>query len=116
MVRVLKIFIPLLFVIVSCKKSDEVKKPEGLLSEEEMVEVLTDIHLIEGARTGLVIMGDSVGGVNEHYKAFFIKHEVTQAQYDSSFVYYSKNPIIFDEIYERVIQNLSVIESEIQVD
>lgn len=93
-----------------------IPEPEGLLSQDEMVAVLTDIHLIEGARTGLVIMGDSVGGVNEHYKAFFEKHNVTQAQYDSSFVYYSKNPKIFDKIYERVIENLSVIESEIHVD
>ena len=106
----------MLFVFASCKQSDEVNKPEGLLSQDEMVAVLTDIHLIEGARTGMVIMGDSVGGVNEHYRAFFDKHNVTQAVYDSSFVFYSKNPIIFDKIYERVIENLSVIESEIQVD
>ena len=116
MVRVFKTLIVFLFVIASCKQSDEVQKPEGLLTQDEMVAVLTDIHLIEGARTGLVIMGDSVGGVNEHYKAFFEKHNVTQAQYDSSFVYYSKNPVVFDKIYERVIENLSLIEAEIQVD
>lgn len=108
--------LPLLFLFASCKESGVIPQPEGLLSQDEMVAVLTDIHLIEGARTGLVIMGDSVGGVNEHYKAFFEKHNVTQSQYDSSFVYYSKNPIIFDKIYERVIENLSVIESEIHVD
>jgi hypothetical protein len=116
LVKAFKILLPFIFVFASCKESDEVQKPEGLLTQDEMVEVLTDIHLIEGARTGLVIMGDSVGGVNEHYKAFFEKHNVSQAQYDSSFVYYSKNPIIFDKIYERVIENLSVIESEIHVD
>ncbi len=112
----MKIVLPLLLIFASCKDSDEVQQPNGLLTQDEMVAVLTDIHLIEGARTGLVIMGDSVGGVNEHYKAFFVKHNVTQAQYDSSFVYYSKNPKIFDKIYERVIENLSVIESEIHVD
>ncbi len=106
----------MLFLFAGCKESGVIPEPEGLLSQDEMVAVLTDIHLIEGARTGLVIMGDSVGGVNEHYKAFFEKHNVTQAQYDSSFVYYSKNPKIFDKIYERVIENLSVIESEIHVD
>jgi hypothetical protein len=116
LVKTFKILLPLLFIFASCKEKDEVQRPDDLLTQDEMVAVLTDIHLIEGARTGLVIMGDSVGGVNEHYKAFFVKHNVTQAQYDSSFVYYSKNPKVFDKIYERVIENLSVIESEIHVD
>lgn len=102
--------------MVACAPEEQIPEPEGLLSQEQMVEVMTDIHLIEGARTGLVIMGDTVGGVNEHYKAFFEKHHVSQNQFDSSFVYYSKKPEVFDKIYERVIENLSVIESEIQVD
>ncbi|MCT4622380.1 MAG: DUF4296 domain-containing protein [Schleiferiaceae bacterium] len=103
-------------LLISCKEKDVVPEPEGLLPPEKMVAVLTDVHLIEGARTGLVIMGDSTVGVREHYKAFFEKHNVTQAEFDSSFVYYSKNPKEFDEIYVKVIENLSVIESEVKGD
>ena len=116
MVNKIQIFLFVLLAAVGCKKADVVTPPENLIPENEMVSLLTDIHLVEGARTGLIIMGDSALAVKDYYHAYFQKYNVSQAQFDSSFIYYSKLPEQFDLMYEKVIENLSVIESELKSD
>ena len=105
-----------MLTLASCQEDKEETLPENIIGKEEMVEILTSVHLIEGARTGFVITGDSVHGINEYYKALYIQHNVTQTEFDSSFLYYSKRPVVLNKMYEKVIENLSVIESELKSD
>jgi len=117
LVRFFKIIsVIFLLALASCQGNETNTAPDNIIPEEKMVEILTNVHLIEGARTGLVITGDSVHGINEYYKALYVKYNITQAEFDSSFVYYSKDPKVFDKMFEKVIENLSVIESELKSD
>lgn len=78
-----------------------------------MTQMLIDVHLIEGSRSGLRVLGDSVS-VDVYYKSLFDKYDVTQAQYDSSFRYYSHYPAQMMDIYDVVIDSLKVREIHVE--
>ncbi len=107
------VFISLLFV--SCSEKPNRKKPEGLLSEEKMVELLTDIQLIEGAVSKKIL--DKIDAKKEspiYYQKAFEKHDVTENQFELSIRYYTENPEDLQVIYEDVLIELSKIKAELQ--
>lgn len=83
------------------------EKPENLIPKKKMTQMLLDVHLIEGVRSGVRVLGDTVS-VDTYYKSFYEKYNVTQAQYDSSFRYYSHYPREMMEMYSVVIDSLNL--------
>lgn len=81
-------------------------RPDGVLSEAEMVEILTDAHIIEGARIGSQMMGDSLS-IDVYYDKLWDKYQISRSIYDSSFSYYARNPQVMEQLYQRVLANLS---------
>ena len=79
-----------------------------------MTHILTDVHLIEGARTGLTILGDTTYNISDYYRAMYVKHNITEEEFKSSFEYYSQHPEIMDKMYEKVIEELTIIETEMK--
>ncbi len=81
-------------------------RPRGVLSNNEMRAVLYDLHRMDGA---LQTAGYSYGHDEEmaaYYKSVLDKHGVTQARFDSSLVWFTDNPQIFNKIYPKVVQQL----------
>ena len=110
---VLSLFIALL--IVSCSEKPDRTKHEGLLSEEKMVELLTEIQLIEGAVSKKLL--DRIDAKKEsplYYQKAFEKHNVTENQFELSVRYYTDNPEDLQGIYEDVLIELSKIKAELQ--
>lgn len=87
--------------------------PEWLIPEDKMVDILTDVHIIEGARIGTKVLGDTLP-VKVHYDLLWHKHEINQALYDSSFQYYSRNAERMDVMYEEVLTRLTKVSSRIE--
>lgn len=93
-------------VISSCGKAGS-KSGEGILSEEKMVELLVDTHLIDA-----ILSADNSRSEVKRDKALFYypsvleKHGVTKAQMDSSIAWYMRNPALYNRIYEKVVKNL----------
>ena len=89
----------ILLAVVGCR-------PRGVLSNREMRDVLYDLHRVDGA---LQVAGYSYGHSQEvagYYKNVLDEHGITQAQFDSSLVWYTDNPQIFNKIYPKVIERL----------
>ena len=81
-------------------------RPRGVLSNNEMRNLLYDLHRADGA---IQVAGYNYGHNQEiasYYKSVLDKHGVTQAQFDSSLVWYTDNPQIFNKIYPRVVARL----------
>lgn len=81
-------------------------RPRNVLSSREMRELLYDLHRVDGA---MQILGYNYGHDQElsaYYKAVLDKHGITQAQFDSSLVWYTDNPQIFNKIYPVVLERL----------
>jgi hypothetical protein len=79
------------------------RTPSGVLSEEEMAQLLADIHIadafVQDQRMGLA---DNDSARQAVKNAVLAKHGVTQAQLDSSFHWYGHNLARYIEVYERV--------------
>lgn len=91
---------------------EENPKPKDLLSEEEMVNVLIDIHLTEGIASSLPIPYDSSQVLYSLLEQeVFVKHQVQDSVFTRSMIYYLQDPAIMDRIYARVVDSLVVRES-----
>ena len=95
-----------LLAIVGCR-------PRGILSNREMREVLYDLHRADGAiqTAGYNYAHDQE--VARYYKNVLDKHGITQAEFDSSLVWFTDNPQIFNKIYPKVIERL---EADVEVE
>ena len=71
-----------------------------------MRDVLYDLHRADGA---IQVAGYNYSHDQElagYYKNVLDKHGITQAEFDSSLVWFTDNPQIFNKIYPKVIERL----------
>ena len=94
-----------LFIIL-CAAVFTACRPRNVLSPKQMEDVFVDLHTAEGM---IEISGLNYGH-DEYLKGYFQsvldKHGITQAQFDSSLVWYTSNPVIFEKIYPKVVERL----------
>lgn len=92
-------------LLLGCK--EEAVVPAEILPPEVMVPLLIDIHVLEGARNGSLILGDT-NTIEEYYVKVYDKHRVQEAAFKRSFIFYSNRPELFIPIYEAVVDSLKV--------
>ncbi len=88
-------------------------RPRGVLSSSEMEDVLYDLHFTDGV---VSVAGWRLGHDTLRYECYtFVleKHGITQAQFDSSLVWYTAHPLLFDKIYPHVIDRLTESKTEL---
>ncbi len=89
------IFLTFTMVFAGCR-------PRGVLSSRQMQNVLYDLHRADAI---LRISNLEVGhdeAVAKYYEVVLEKRGVTQAQFDSSLVWYTDHPSRFDKIYPKI--------------
>ncbi|GEM_PF-2717034 len=101
------LYIVIIFSLWSCR-------PKGVLSSGQMEDLFVDLHRAEGI---IYVKGyknghDSVVGLT--YDSILAAHGVTRAQLDSSLVWYTDNPMLFDKIYPHVMERLEKMKEEEQ--
>lgn len=106
--RLLSVFISVI-ILGGCSQTS---KPDGILSEDEMVKVLIDIQLTEGMVSALPISYDSSQMLYTLMeKDIFSKHGVEDSVFTKSMLFYLEDAAKMDRMYGRVIDSLTVIES-----
>lgn len=94
------LFLLLLIGITACK----VQRPKEVLSEKKMEDLLYDYHLAKA-------MGDNLPYTENYRKAIYLdyvfkKHGTTEAIFDSSLVWYTRNTEVLSKIYVNVTDRL----------
>ncbi len=90
-------------------------KPDNVMSQDEMINFLTDLHKLDGALAIQAFKSDSVENLKiYYYNALFKKYGITKANFDSSLVWYVDNPKKFTNIYTRVLENLTQFETDVK--
>ena len=84
----------------SCKPS----LPSDVLSEGKMEEILYDYHLTQAAAETERL---SSSDMYAYRLAVLRKHGVTQAQFDSSMVYYTRHTELLQKVYENLYDRLN---------
>ena len=88
---------------------------EGILSSRQMVDVLTDMHKMDGMMQVKGVQKINKEDEAAYYAMVLASHDVTRAQFDSSLVWYTMHPQRFNKLYPRVMKNLEA-EHELYVD
>lgn len=108
--RILMSIIPLLLcMMLSCEQ-----KPDDLLSKGQMEDVLYDYHIAQYMASSLPF--------EERYKsriyieAVYEKYGITEAEFDSSLVYYNRHTDDIQDIYEHVKHRLEDYEANLQLE
>lgn len=80
-------------------------RPKDLIPREAFTDLLTEMHLIEGARGGEHLTGDSIA-VWKVYHAAFARRGYSQEQVERSYTYYHADPKLMVEVYQEVMNRL----------
>jgi len=108
-----KIWIFLLLSLASCN-NPPVEKPERLIDEEMMIDMLADIHLAEASfnslrhRDTLVENSSSI----DFYYSILKKYQIQDSVFEKSFVYYASQPRKFEKMYRQAMNKLAEMEQE----
>lgn len=99
---ILSLFI-LQFSLYSCR-------PKGILHSWEMRHVLVDLHKADALLQTHNLSQASPEEKALYYAQVLVKHGITQAEFDSSLVWYTAHPQLFDKIYPKVLADLKAEE------
>lgn len=123
--RVAKLF--LLLLIMSCGTAASERKPDDLIPEDSMVQVLAEVHLLEAAINIAVptnVHPPALPGVKDpngppvvikdkssldslgYYNIFSTFH-ITKQRYDSSMKWYCTHPDVLNAMYDKVETELT---------
>ncbi len=87
--------------------------PEILLSGSQMVEILTEIQITEA---GFSINKNRIKAKDlkpEYYDKILQQYGITLQQLKENIDYYHESPKVLEDIYEKVLANLSKIQSDV---
>lgn len=95
--------------------------PERLLSEHEMIDIMTDVQIIEADinyqktqererdpnDTTEIVPKDYVKMSREYYAQLFEHHGITDSIFSQNMRYYTERPIVLERIMDSVTQRLT---------
>lgn len=108
-----KFLLPITVVVVlfSCKKANVIPKPDDLISEKKMIEVLYDLQLLNAARSNTPELIEENDILPEAY--LYKKHDIDSLQFAQSSLYYASKVEEMIAIYEEVNQRLETKKTEL---
>jgi hypothetical protein len=89
-------------------------RPRGVLDQKDMTKILIDMHKTEALLSEKGLSYGSYSSKAPYYSFVLKKYGITQAQFDSSLVWYTKNPQKFGRIYDDVTAQLTKFQKEIK--
>lgn len=107
---IMALFISVFFTFCGTKNEDEKAIPQSsdIVSSEEMVLILEDVYLAEGAISIKEVSSDHPKYFAGHYYNYVLKkHNINSARFMESYRYYSSNADEMVKILELVINDLS---------
>ncbi len=99
-------------MLAGCTSKPE--KPKGIIPEETMVLMLTDIHFLEGVFFSMQVAGMDTANLVTYkgYNTVFTKYKTTPEQFKKSWRFYMAHPEYSDPIYEKVVENITILQTE----
>lgn len=99
----------ILFSIVACEN-----RPKEVLSRGKMEDVLYDYHIMQGLIEQLSA-DERLDKAQDYINAVYVKHGITEAQFDTSVTYYNRHPKDLYKIYKSLEQRYTSANEEMQL-
>ena len=114
----------LLLLLSACGNKSNTFMPERLLTEEEMIDVMTDVQIIEAEinyqkstdKEQDTISADYKAMAQSYYRQFFEHYGITDSIFSQNLKYYTERPKTLQRIMDSVVQRLTREQSESQRD
>ena len=101
--------------LTACGSKDTVVPPETLLTEAQMIDILTDVQLIEGDLNFRHSEGEETQERNNlYYKQLFEHYGITDSIFNDNLRYYTEKPAILEKITDSVYNRLAKVQTAIQ--
>jgi len=101
--HIILFFLALLF-FMACNWGNT---PKGILRQEEMINLLTAVHLVDGSLYNIDPSPDSLYKYGTgRYKALFKRFHTDTGQFNKSLKYYTVHPEQLETMYTQVMKNL----------
>ena len=99
-----KLFFSVLIFLAACSGN---KVPDGIIAQDEMTNLLTDIHIVDGSMYNVVQVPDSLYKYGkDKYRIVFSKYHTDSVQFKKSFQYYSSHPEKLQAMYDQITINI----------
>ncbi|RYZ94839.1 MAG: DUF4296 domain-containing protein [Sphingobacteriaceae bacterium] len=93
-------------IVVLCACNDT---PGGVIEKEKMVDVLMDVHIIDGTMFNVSSMPDSAYKYGTgRYINVFKNHDTDSAQFNRSLKYYTSKPEVLKTMYDTITARLQI--------
>jgi predicted ribosome quality control (RQC) complex YloA/Tae2 family protein len=106
------LFAYILIILAACAPDDNKHRNTDMITEDKMVQLLVDIHLTDAVLSVIYrTKPKSDDATLRIYESVLKKHNTTREQFDRSIEYYSRHIEEYEKIYDKVIEELSKLES-----
>ncbi len=99
------VLIPLILLLTSCFD----KRPAGILKEDQVTKLLTDVHMLDGYLQTLPI-DSSQKVIDTLYKQLFARYGLDSVAFERNLDYYYSDPLLTEKIYGNIQQKLTEAE------
>lgn len=100
-------FLSLLF-FTACNKDEQISG-RAFMEREVLVDVLVDIHLIDGVTNDRKFHRKYDADSIDLLSPILEKHHISRTMFDTTLATYSKHPDLFDQVYADVLIKLNVM-------
>ena len=95
--------------LLGCVK--EIEIPKEVMTKNQMISLLIDIHILEAQTGQIAIPKDSSRALFKYFEGDILKENgIDDSLYYKSLVFYYDNPQLMEQIYEAVVDSLSLYE------
>lgn len=92
-----------LALLVACDNEKKMKEPQPRLTEQQMIDVLTDSYLIEAMLNKKKSAGENVTSLQSAYYDQLMEHYgITDSIFDANMEYYSHDLVTLERIMDSV--------------
>jgi len=100
--------------LLGCQQQESTQKPADLVPEDKMVQILSDVHVMEALIESNIPYPDSaVMTYNKQHKAILQKYGVSSGQFQKTYQYYGENLTEMDRLYEIILDTLTAREAKL---
>ncbi len=107
--RYLPLILALLLFFTACQKAEKTKavKPAVFLTESQMIELITDVQLLEASLNHRRNIGQSTTNVKTiWFNQLFEKQQITATIFEENMAFYNERPDVMEQILEEVLANI----------
>lgn len=106
-------YLMIIIAFISCQDIEKTERPNNLIPENKMVEVLTELSILNSAKNYNKRFLEETGFRPDEF--LLNKFGIDSVQLAESTNYYARNYNQFESMYERVQRNLETLKSELEI-